>query len=259
MSDFRKDFDFFDQPAPRKAFVTGGARGIGRGIVGQLLSQGFHVVFTYSRSTAQVESVYEEFREQQQFLEAIKLDLVEVSSAHVPAYVRSHLESASVIVNNAALSDEKPFTEIDSSDWNAMLAVNLIAPAQLLRIAIPPMLERKWGRVVNIVSIGGQTGGVNQVHYAASKAGLISLTRSISNLYSSKGVTCNAVSPGLIETDMSRAELSRSDGQSKLMSIPIGRVGRVEDVAPIVGFLASEEAGYITGQVVNVNGGTYLG
>ncbi len=139
--------------------------------------------------------------------------------------------------------------------FDAMLSVNLRAPFLTSQHVLAHMKNQKWGRVINIVSIGGQWGGVNQIHYAAAKAGLIGLTRSIAKTYSGHGVTCNAVSPGLVATDMSDAELGRPDGQRKLAQIPVGRVAQPVEVAEAVAFLASDRAAYITDQTLNVNGG----
>ena len=121
------------------------------------------------------------------------------------------------------------------------------------------MVERGWGRIVNISSIGGQWGGFNQVHYAASKAALVNLTRSLANLFSHQGVTTNAVAVGLVQTARSANALSTSAGQEKVLAIPRGRIGTVEDLAQAVVYLASESADYITGQTINVNGGMYFG
>ena len=121
------------------------------------------------------------------------------------------------------------------------------------------MIAQGWGRIINMTSIGGQWGGLNQVHYAASKAGLINLTRSLAKLYSAKGITTNAVAIGLVQTEMSAAELSTSAGQDKVRAIPRGRIGTVQDIAGTVAFLASDQSDYITGQTINVNGGMYFG
>ena len=121
------------------------------------------------------------------------------------------------------------------------------------------MLARNWGRIVNIVSIGGQWGGFNQVHYAAAKAGLINFTRSLAKIYGGRGITANAVSPGLVATDMTAAELDSAAGRQKVAQIPAGRTGGIEEVAAAVAFLASERASYVLGQTINVNGGQYFG
>ena len=121
------------------------------------------------------------------------------------------------------------------------------------------MIANQWGRIVNITSIGGQWGGFNQVHYAASKAALINFTQSIAKIYSKEGITSNAVAIGLVNTDMSNAELDSEEGKKKVENIPVGRVGSIEEIANTVHFLCSEDASYITGQAINVNGGMYFG
>ena len=139
-----------------------------------------------------------------------------------------------------------------------MLGTNLRGAFIFSQEVLPNMMKSGWGRIINIASIGGQWGGINQVHYAASKAGLINLTRSIAKIYSSYGITCNSVSPGLVQTDMASREIGSKEGQEKLKNIPIGRVGTTSEIASAVGFLASDEASYITGQTINLNGGMYF-
>jgi len=165
----------------------------------------------------------------------------------------------SILVNNAAISQEKPFDTITDEDWDHMLAVNLRGPFAFSQEVLLGMIKNRWGRIVNIASIGGQWGGHNQVHYAAAKAGLINFTRSIAKIYSKHGITCNAVSPGLVQTDMSSHELETEVGKEKVKNIPVGRIGTVEEVASAVLYLCSDEASYITGQTINVNGGMYFG
>jgi len=164
----------------------------------------------------------------------------------------------SILVNNGAIAQEKPFLELTDNDWDLMLSVNLRGPFALSQEVLPGMLAAGWGRIINLVSIGGQWGGMNQVHYAAAKAGLINLTRSLAKLYSAEGVTCNAVAPGLVATDMTAAELASEEGRAKVERIPSGRLGTSDEIAAAVAWLASDEAAYMTGQTLNLNGGMYF-
>ena len=171
-------------------------------------------------------------------------------------------ESMIVMINSgkyAAIAQEIPFLEISDHHWDQMLGSNLRGPFICTQEVLPHMLNNQWGRVVNIVSIGGQWGGINQIHYASSKSGLIGLTKSLAKTFSKHGITFNAVSPGLIETDMTINELNSQQGKQKINLIPIGRVGLAEEVASAVAFLVNPGSEYITGQTINVNGGMYFG
>jgi acetoacetyl-CoA reductase/3-oxoacyl-[acyl-carrier protein] reductase len=173
--------------------------------------------------------------------------------------LRARLGPVTILVNNAAVAHEVPFATITDADWDRVLGVNLRGAFTCVQETLPDMLAAGWGRIVNVTSIGGQIGGVNQVHYAAAKAGLVSLTRSLARLYGPQGITSNAVAPGLVPTDMSAREMASEGGQAKIATLPLGRAGTVEEIAGVVAFLASDAASYVTGQTVNVNGGAYLG
>jgi acetoacetyl-CoA reductase/3-oxoacyl-[acyl-carrier protein] reductase len=164
-----------------------------------------------------------------------------------------------ILVNNAAIAQEKPFLNITDFEWDEMLKSNLSGPFTCIQEVLPEMIEMGWGRIVNIASVGGQWGGINQIHYASAKAGLIGLTRSIAKTFSIYGITCNAISPGLIKTDMSASELTTESGKEKIKHIPVGRLGIPEDIASSVSYLVSDEASYVTGQTINLNGGMYFG
>lgn len=237
--------------------VTGASRGLGHAIARRFLRDGHPVAACWCSYAAGAESLATEFPHGL----AVRLDAADRNSIRSAlAQVRERFAAPiEVLVNNGAIAQEKPFLEISDTDWDRMLAVNLRGPFALAQEVMPEMLATGWGRIVNIVSIGGQWGGMNQVHYAAAKAGLINLTRSLAKLYSGRGITCNAVAPGLVATDMTAAELASTAGQEKVRSIPAGRLGTPEEVAAAVAYLASEEAGYVTGQTLNLNGGMYFG
>lgn len=250
-----------DHNSARKvALVTGANRGIGSGIAVRLAREGFAVGVAYRNPAKSSLDVVNEIIREGYSAFPIRLDVTDRQSIE-GAYeeLQAEFGEPSVLVNNAALSQEKPYLEITNNDWTQMLTTNLMGPVWLTNRFLPTLIKKKWGRIVNIVSIGGQWGGKNQIHYAVSKAALISLTQSLAKTFSHTGVTVNAVSPGLVDTEMSRNELAREDGEEKLRLIPSGRTGKVEDVASAVAFLCSEEAGYITGQTLNVNGGMYFG
>jgi acetoacetyl-CoA reductase/3-oxoacyl-[acyl-carrier protein] reductase len=139
-----------------------------------------------------------------------------------------------------------------------MYEINLKAPFQLTQSLLPGMIANGWGRIVNVTSIGGQWGGTKQIHYAVMKSGLIGLTKSIAKTFSSNGITCNAVAPGLIATNMIATELPTKKREEVAKTIPVGRIGEASDVANVVKFLVSDSASYLTGQTVNVNGGMYF-
>jgi 3-oxoacyl-[acyl-carrier protein] reductase len=172
--------------------------------------------------------------------------------------VISELGKIDILVNNAGITRDQLLMRMKRNDWDAVLNTNLTSAYLCSQQAISSMLRQRWGRIINITSIFGQTGQAGQANYAASKAGLIGLTMAVAREVGSRNITCNAVAPGFIETAMT-AELSAELKESALKMIPLGRVGTSEEVANCVAFLASEEAAYITGHVLNVNGGMLMG
>ncbi len=242
------------------ALVTGGSRGIGLGIARGLAECGCAVALTYVRNKEMAEKSIQDMAAFGALAIAVHLVVEERQSVQkAMKTVSSELGSVNILVNNAAIAQEKPFETITDEDWDLVLATNLRGPFACIQEVLPDMLASGWGRIINISSIGGQWGGLNQVHYAAAKAGLINLTRSMAKIYSHKGITCNAIAPGLIATDMSTAELETEAGKEKVKHIPASRLGNVEEVAATVAFLCTDGASYITGQTLNLNGGMYFG
>ena len=244
----------------RVALVTGGSGGIGRAIAATLAVRGYQVALTYATSERIARGIADGIEQNGGRAIAVRL-IAEDRQAIRRAVddVRERLGSISVLVNNAAIAQEKPFLEISDDDWDRMFAVNLRGPFACAQEVLPEMVRQGWGRIVNISSIGGQWGGVLQVHYACAKAGLNNLTRSLAKLYSGQGVTTNTVAAGLVATSMIANELDTPAGREKVRTIPAGRIATPEEIAGIVAFLASDEAAYITGQTINANGGMYFG
>ena len=243
----------------KTAFVTGGSRGIGAGIVKSLANFGFNVAFTYKSNIGSSRELVNSLESLPNKIISIEMDLSDRASIDSAlSSARQNFSSIDILVNNAAVAQEKPFELITDEDWENMLKINLQAPFMITQSLLPDMIKRKWGRVINISSIGGQWGGLNQVHYAAAKAGLINFSRSIAKIYSKYNITSNAIAPGLIETEMSSPELKTAAGKDKLKNIPANRIGNVEEVGDLVAYLASDSAGYVTGQTINLNGGMYF-
>lgn len=248
-------------PPPHSlALVTGGNRGIGAEISRLLGQRGFRIAVGQRNINERGDHVVEQIRQAGGKALSIELDLENVDSNESSVQKLMSAEGpVAVLINNAAMTQEKPFLEITSTEWQTMLQVNLVGPALLSRQLMPGMKELGWGRIVNIGSVGGQWGGTNQVHYASAKAGLFGLTKSLARLGAPFGITVNAVAPGLVSTRMSADELQTAAGQHKVSQIPVGRLGTAEEVAAAVSFLCSVESAYITGQTINVNGGMYFG
>ncbi|MGC9953805.1 MAG: 3-oxoacyl-ACP reductase family protein [Rhizomicrobium sp.] len=245
----------------KNAVVTGGSRGIGRAIALGLAEAGADVVLTFHEQRSEAEKVVKQIEAMGGRARALRMDVCSRKSikSMVAAAKKHFRRPLDIVVNNAAIADERPMETITDAAWDRMLATNLRGPFAVCQETLPGMIESRWGRVVNIVSIGGQWGGTRQVHYAASKAALINFTQSLARLYSGYGITSNAVSPGLVATDMAQKELRSKAGKRKAAQIPLGRIADAKEIADTVAFLCSEEAGYITGQTLNVNGGMYFG
>ncbi len=240
--------------APKLALVTGAGSGIGKATALALLAAGYQVACGYNTSRAGAEAI------RHPNARAVKIDIASrVSIRRALAETRKVFRrDIDILVNNAALVQEKPFEALTDADWDRMLAVNLRGAFILAQETLPGMAKRKWGRIVNITSIGGQWGGMRQVHYAAAKAGLINLTHSLARLYSPLGITANAVAPGLVATDMIRKELKSKSGKQKAAQIPVGRIAEPGEIAAGVVYLVSDGAAYVTGQTLNINGGMLM-
>ena len=241
--------------------VTGGNRGIGKGIVNILSDKGYKVAFTFNNKKQLAQDLENKLNNNDGNVKSFQMSIEKRESiVSIIDEIKNYFnDSISVLVNNAAISQEKPFDNITDIDWETMMKVNLQGPFICSQELLPNMIKEKWGRIINITSIGGQWGGFNQVHYAASKAALINFTQSIAKIYSKDGITSNAIAIGLVKTDMSGPELESEEGKKKIENIPIGRVATVEEIANTVKFLCSNEASYITGQTINVNGGMLFG
>jgi acetoacetyl-CoA reductase/3-oxoacyl-[acyl-carrier protein] reductase len=244
----------------RVAVVTGGSRGIGRTIGATLAHGGQAVALTYLTHERDAREAAEAIERAGGRAIAVRLAAEDRASIRRALdEVRRQLGPIAILVNNAAIAQEKPFPDLTDEDWDRMFAVNVRGPFACAQEALPDMLQQQWGRIVNISSVGGQWGGVLQVHYACAKAALNNLTRSLAKLYSRQGVTANTVAAGLVATSMIANELETPAGKEKVRNIPLGRIATPEEIARVVSFLVGDDASYITGQTINVNGGMYFG
>jgi 3-oxoacyl-[acyl-carrier protein] reductase len=242
----------------RVALVTGASQGIGRACALLLAESGAKLALC-ARNQEKLEQLAAEVRGKGGEAAAFPLDVgnEEAIKTTVKAVI-AHFGKLDILVNNAGITRDQLILRMKRADWDDVIATNLTAPFLLTQAAIGSMLKQRWGRIVNIASIFGQIGQAGQANYSSSKAGLIGLTMAVAREVASRNITANAVAPGFIETAMTEvlpAELK----ENILKNIPLGRPGSEMDVAQAVKFLASEEAGYITGHVLNVNGGILMG
>lgn len=239
------------------ALVTGASRGIGRAVARRLAGAGARV-YLAARDEAALNAVAGEIREEGGDARGARMDLRDPEE--VQRVVRDILEGdgrIDVLVNNAGLRRDKLLVRIRPEDWEDVLAVNLTGAFHCLRNVVTGMSRQRYGRIVNVTSVVAFTGNAGQANYAAAKAGLVGLTKSAAREYASRGVTVNAVAPGFVETEMLAGMEARAR-QEIMGHIPLGRIGSAEEVAHAVAFLCAPEAGYITGQVLHVNGGLYV-
>ncbi|MER6956344.1 MULTISPECIES: SDR family NAD(P)-dependent oxidoreductase [unclassified Streptomyces] len=238
------------------AVVTGGARGIGRGIATVLAAKGAAVA-VWDLNTEGAEKTAAEIQAAGGTALAVGGDAADAEAvARSAARTREELGPVTILVNNAGTTAYEPFTAISEVSWDRMIAINLKGPFLVTQALVPDMLEAGWGRIVNISSSSAQTGAPAMAHYAASKGGVIGLTKALAIEYIEKGITVNHVPPGFIDTPLVRQ--GPIDVDAAAATMPMKRAGTPEDVAYAVAYLASEEAGYVTGQTLSTNGGRYL-
>jgi len=241
----------------RIAFVTGASRGIGRACALALSSAGARVVVA-ARQRHKLEEVAAEIRAQGREAFVVEMDLSATDSIRAAfATASKEFGRIDILVNNAAITKDGLAVRMKQADWDSVLATNLTGAFVAIQQVLLGMMRERWGRIINITSVVAEAGNAGQANYVASKAGLVGLTKSLAQEMASRNVTVNAVAPGFVDTDMT-AVLSAELKGKVLAAIPLGRLGKPEDVAAAVRFLASEEAGYITGHVLNVNGGMYM-
>lgn len=240
-------------------FVTGGSRGIGRAIVTAMAEAGADVAFTYRNSKELADEVARIVSECNGVrCRAYQADVsVANETENVVRQVISELGPISILVNNAGINRDKSFLKLTKAMWDEVMSVNLDGVFYTTQIVLQGMVGSGWGRIINISSIVGQTGNFGQVNYAATKGAIISLTESLARELARKGITVNAVAPGFIETDMVSGMPEEAVAQVKAMT-PVGRLGQPKEIADAVVFLASPKSGFVTGQVLGVNGGMYM-
>ena len=237
------------------ALVTGASRGIGRAIALELGHSGYDVAINYNRSKESAESLCDEIKSLDVNAKIFQADVsVQEEAARLFSEIKSSMGSVSILVNNAGITRDNLLMRMKPEDWLAVINSNLNSAFYCTREAIRDMAKAKYGRIINIASVVGLTGNAGQSNYAASKAGIIGFTKSIAREYASRGITANAIAPGFIDTSMTEI-LKPEVKENILKSIPAGIIGKPEDVAKAVMFFADEHNGYITGQVLAVDGG----
>ena len=242
--------------AGQVALVTGASRGIGRAIALELQRRGLTVVGT-ATTDAGAQAITEALQAAGTGA-GLRLDVNDAAGvdAAIDGIVKSH-GAIHVLVNNAGITRDTLSMRMKDDDWDAVLDTNLKAVFRTSRAVIRPMMKQRYGRIINITSVVGASGNAGQANYAAAKAGVAGMTRSLARELGSRNITVNCVAPGFIETDMTKA-LSESQTAGLMAQIPLGRLGQAADVAHAVCFLASPEAGYITGTELHVNGGMFM-
>jgi acetoacetyl-CoA reductase len=237
----------------RVALVTGGTRGIGRAIVDRLKADGMSVAAGYSGNDAAAEACARELG-----IMVVKGNVGNFADCrHAVEKVTAELGPIDVLVNNAGITRDGVFHRMNSEQWSEVIRVNMDSLFNMTRQVIEGMREREWGRIVNISSINGQKGQIGQTNYSAAKAGMIGFTKALALENAKKGVTVNCIAPGYIDTEMVQA-VPEKVLEGIIAGIPVGRLGRGEEIADMVAFLAGEHAGYVTGSTLSLNGGQYM-
>ena len=237
--------------------ITGASRGIGRKVAEEFASRGAYVVMT-SRSQAHIEAAAQEIREKGGEALAAVMDVGQPDQVQSAlSGIGENVEKVDILVNNAGVARDNLILRMKEEEWAQVLRTNLDGLFYVTRQVVAGMVRQRYGRVINITSVVAQTGNPGQVNYASSKAGIIGFTKALALEVASRNITVNAIAPGWIETDM-MAEMRPKMKEELRKNIPLKRLGNVEDVAHGVLFLASKEAGYVTGHVLNINGGMYM-
>lgn len=242
----------------KTAVVTGSGRGLGKAIALKLAQMGANIVLNDIAASDSIDATAEEFKAAGYNAAVTKGDVRNADD--VKAMVTAAVDafgSLDILVNNAGITKDKPMAMMSEEDWDLVLDINLKGAFLCTKLSARQMIKQKHGRIINIASVAGRYGNQGQANYSASKAGLIGLTKTTAKEFASRGVTCNAVAPGIIQSKMTDV-LPDEIKKKYLDNIPLGRFGTPEDVANVVAFLASDESGYVTGQVIDIDGGLVM-
>lgn len=237
------------------AIVTGGSRGIGRAVAVRLAKDGMNLVINYRGNSAAAEETERLCRELGAEVLLVQGDVSRAEDCEkLAAQAKEAFGRVDVLVNNAGITRDGLLARMTEEDFRAVLDVNLVGPWNMMKVVNRIMMKQRYGRIVNLSSVTGLMGNMGQTNYAAAKAGILGMTKSYAREVASRGITVNAVAPGFIDTDMTEA-MPEGAKDKIITGIPMGRTGKPEDVAEAVAFLTSEQAGYITGEVLRVDGG----
>ena len=240
------------------AFITGGTRGIGKQIAIKLAKNGFDIALNYRKENNELKNTKNEIEESGAKCLAVQGDVTSFEdSERMVKEIFDHYERIDVLVNNAGITKDNLFVRMKKEDFEDVINVNLIGTFNVTKNIVPIMMKQKTGRIINISSVVGISGNAGQANYAASKAGIIGFTKSLAKELGSRNILVNAIAPGFIETQMTDV-LKDSVKEEISKSIPLKRMGKTEDIANLANFLASDESSYITGQVINVDGGMLM-
>ncbi len=242
----------------KTAVITGGSRGIGRAIALKLAENGANIVVNYTNNSQKAQEVVDLIKSMGRDALAIKADISNSEDVkELAKKVESHFKNIDILINNAGITRDSLLIRMKDEDWDNVLNINLKGTYLCTKYIGKKMMKQRSGKIVNVSSVVGIMGNPGQSNYSASKAGVIGFTKSIAKEFSSRGINVNAVAPGFIETDMT-STLSEDIKKGYSKNVPLGRLGSPQDIANLVMFLCSEESSYITGQIINVDGGMVM-